>query len=72
MSEKSSEQPKAATFIDVMNDPEGRRLADAIEDTLGSLRGKDGDTELERILHRQVEELEQKTGFRYQLPESWG
>ena len=66
------EQEKATTFIEVMDNPEGRRLVDAIEDTLGSLRGKNGDPELERILHRQVDELEEKTGFRYQLPESWG
>jgi hypothetical protein len=54
-----------STLKAVLNDPEGRYLVDQIEDVLGSLRGKDGDPGLERILANLVDELEQKLGYRY-------
>lgn len=58
---------QTASFKELLNDPEGRRLVDAIEDTLGSLRGREDDTDLQRILKQQIDELEAKTGYRYQL-----
>lgn len=56
---------KKPTFIDVLNNPEGRRMVEGIEDTIGSLRGKSGDRILRGILDQQVKELKQKFGFDY-------
>lgn len=58
---------RVPTIKEVLNNPEGRALVDAIEDTLGSLRGQEGEPVLQRILRQQIDELETKTGYRYQV-----
>lgn len=56
------------TFIQVLNNPEYRRMVDAIEDTTSSLRAyPDGDPTLQRILTHQVDELFKATGFKYDI-----
>lgn len=57
----------AATIKQVLNDTTGRPLVDAIEDTLSSLRGKEDDPSLQAVLKQQIDELEDKTGYRYRL-----
>lgn len=51
------------SFEEVRNDPEGRRLIDAIEDTISSLEGKKDDKILEGVLARQKAELKRKFGY---------
>ena len=58
---------KGATIKEVLNDPEGRELVDAIEDTLSSLRGGGERSPLREILARQIQELLRKTGYRYRI-----
>lgn len=53
-------------FIEILNNPETREMVDAIEDTLSSLKGREDDKELNRVLKAQIDELEAMTGFRYQ------
>lgn len=57
---------KVMTFKEVLEDPQARALVDAIEDTLSSLRGRESDSTLQDILERQVDDLEARTGYRYQ------
>lgn len=59
---------KEMSFRDVLNDPKGRRLVDAIEDTLSSLSGRDGEPMLESALQIQIADLEKATGYKYQDP----
>lgn len=54
-------------FIEILENPEGRRLIEAIEDTASSLRGKEGDKVLESCLAAMVKELEEKFGYHYDL-----
>jgi hypothetical protein len=66
---KESIMAKEMSFIDVLNNPEGRRLVDAIEDTLSSLRGRpNGEPVLESILQSQIDDLEKATGYKYEVP----
>jgi len=60
----SVRQPRRS-LIDVLNDPEGRRLVEAIEDVSASLnnRGAEGDAELSRIRASLVAELQAHFGF---------
>lgn len=54
------------TFIEVMNNEEGRYLVEAIEDTVSSLQAyPEGDRILESMLRRQVEELRNRFGYEY-------
>jgi hypothetical protein len=55
------------SFIDVLNDPEGRSLVDQIEDVLSSLKSQPDNPALKRIRDKLIDELEQKTGYRYTL-----
>lgn len=55
----------AMTFEEILDNPETRDQVDAIEDVLGSLRGREDDPELNRILKSMVDDLEAQTGFRY-------
>jgi len=55
------------TFKEVLADPEGRSLIDAIEDVLVSMQGRRCDPALSPMLHKMIAELEVKTGYRYQL-----
>lgn len=58
---------RAMTFKQALNNPEGRALVAAIEDTLASLRGQEGEPVLLNILKNQIAELEAKTGYRYEV-----
>jgi len=62
---KPAAPKKEPSFIDVLNNPEGRRMVEAIEDTVSSLRGKKGDKILGDVLRSQIKELNRKTGFKY-------
>lgn len=56
---------KAMTFIQVLNDERGRQMVDGIEDTISSLRGKQGDRILEGVLRSQIKQLKDTTGYLY-------
>lgn len=56
---------KAMTFMQILNDKEGRRMVEGIEDTVSSLRDKTGDKILGNVLRTQVKQLEQKFGYKY-------
>lgn len=54
---------KSPSLIDVLNNPEGRRLVEAIEDTMSSLEGKKSDKVLGNVLRAQAQELKDRFGF---------
>ena len=60
------ELPNEATLIDVLNNPEGRELVDAIEDLNGSLDGKE-DATLEEIRADKIAELRDRFGFEWRV-----
>ena len=57
---------KFTSLKTVLQDDEGRAIIDGIEDTLGSLRGQETNPMLLNILSRQIKDLENKTGYRYE------
>ncbi|WP_166256126.1 hypothetical protein [Marinobacter salicampi] len=57
---------RGMTFKQVLDNPEGRALVDAIEDTIVSLRGQESEPVLQDVLRSQIDDLEAKTGYRYE------
>jgi len=56
------------TLIDVLNDTEGRKAIDLLEDVLSSLRAyPDGDPTLEEIRDSLVDDIESRFDFRYEI-----
>lgn len=60
---------KPASFESVRNNPQGRKMIDAIEDTVSSLRGKKGDKVLGDALRSQIKALQSKFGYKYPAPD---
>ena len=59
---------KSTTFMDVLNDPEGRKLVDYIEDAESEMRGRGIDFDDEssayaRQRKRYIEELKSQFGY---------
>jgi hypothetical protein len=61
---------RKASLIDVLNNPAGREMVEAIEDTIGSLDGKKGDRILGNVLRAQIKELKDRFGFEYQAQDA--
>lgn len=54
------------TFIEVLNNPETRRMVDAIEDTISSLKSYNyQEPTLQDILAAQIQELKDASGYEY-------
>lgn len=51
------------TLIEILNNPETRRMVEAIEDTQVSLRGREDDPHLAFVLEEQIAALYTATGF---------
>lgn len=64
-----TETEQNMTFTEILDNPETRDQVDAIEDVISSLRGRESDPELNRILASMVNDLEAQTGFRYDISE---
>lgn len=59
-------KPWYAEKKDPFNDPEGKKMIDAIEDTIESLKGYDGkEPSLQATLKGQIKNLKDKFGFNY-------
>lgn len=64
--------PNHVSLKDVLNDKEGRRLVDALEDVMSSLRHQPSDPTLKRLLVLARDELQSATGYRYSIEDQIG
>jgi len=65
---EANEGSEMTTLIDVLNDTEGRKAIDLLEDVLSSLRAyPDGDPTLEEIRDSLVDDIESRFDFRYEI-----
>ena len=62
----SKPEKKSKTLTEVLNNPEGKKIVNDIEDILSSLKGKK-DPDMVKVLHSQVDKLKDKFGFSYKL-----